>query len=81
MPQLFLHYGVTTVYDTANPTEWILAQRDGIRSGRIKGPRMFVTGAIIDGPVELADPVTFAARAAYRFTRGRRRKRGRRRDN
>ena len=66
MPQLFLHYGVTTVYDTANPTEWILAQRDGIRSGRIKGPRMFVTGAIIDGPVELADPVTFAARAAYR---------------
>ena len=67
MPQLFLRYGVTTVYDTANPTEWIIAQRDAVRSGRIQGPRMFVTGAIIDGPPEIADPVTFAARAAYRI--------------
>jgi imidazolonepropionase-like amidohydrolase len=49
-PQLFLHFGVTTVMDTANPTEWILAQREALKSGRIKGPRMFVTGAVIDGP-------------------------------
>jgi imidazolonepropionase-like amidohydrolase len=50
MPELFLHFGVTTVYDTANPTEWILAQRDAQKKGKIKGPRMFVTGLIIDGP-------------------------------
>jgi imidazolonepropionase-like amidohydrolase len=49
-PQLFLHFGVTTVMDTANPTEWILAQREALKSGRIKGPRMFVTGVVIDGP-------------------------------
>ena len=67
MPQLFLHYGVTTVYDTANPTDWIIAQRDALRNGKIKGPRMYVTGAIIDGPPEDALPLTFAARAAYRI--------------
>jgi imidazolonepropionase-like amidohydrolase len=49
-PQLFLHFGVTTVYDLSNPTDWIIAQRDALRKGRIKGPRMFVTGEIIDGP-------------------------------
>jgi len=49
-PQLFLHFGVTTVYDLSNPTDWILAQRDALRKGKIKGPRMFVTGEIIDGP-------------------------------
>ena len=49
-PQLFLHFGVTTVMDTANPTAWILAQREALKSGRIKGPRMFVTGEVIDGP-------------------------------
>ena len=49
-PQLFLHFGVTTVYDTANPTDWIIAQREAVATGRIKGPRMFVTGVVIDGP-------------------------------
>jgi imidazolonepropionase-like amidohydrolase len=49
-PPLFLHYGITTVYDTANPTQWVMAQRDAIKAGKIKGPRMFVTGEVIDGP-------------------------------
>jgi imidazolonepropionase-like amidohydrolase len=44
MPQMFLRYGVTTVADTHDPTEWSLAQRDAINSGRIKGPRTFVSG-------------------------------------
>jgi imidazolonepropionase-like amidohydrolase len=52
MPQLFLRFGVTTIFDTANPTEWILAQREAQKRGRINGPRMFVTGLIIDGPNE-----------------------------
>lgn len=54
-PQLFLHFGVTTVYDTANPTEWVIAQRDALSKGRIKGPRMFVTGVVIDGPDSAPD--------------------------
>lgn len=51
-PQMFLHYGVTTVYEPSNPTEWIVAQRDMISHGKIKGPRMFVTGDPITGPQE-----------------------------
>ncbi len=51
MPPMFLYFGVTTVFDTANPTEWILATRDALNSGRIKGPRMFATGWVVDGPV------------------------------
>jgi imidazolonepropionase-like amidohydrolase len=60
-PQLFLHFGVTTVFDTANPTEWVIAQRDAVKKGRMKGPRMFVTGVVIDGPDAAAD-----RRDAYR---------------
>jgi len=44
MPPMFLHYGVTTIADTHDPTEWSLVQRDAINSGRIKGPRTFVSG-------------------------------------
>src|SRR5688572_21890929 len=54
-PQLFPHFGVTTVYDTANPTEWVIAQRDAVARGRIKGPRMFVSGVVIDGPDSMPD--------------------------
>jgi imidazolonepropionase-like amidohydrolase len=61
-PPLFLHFGVTTVYDTANPTEWIIAQREALKQGRIRGPRMFVTGVVIDGPDSTAD-----RRDAYRM--------------
>lgn len=60
-PPLFLHFGVTTVYDTANPTEWVIAQRDALKTGRIRGPRMFVTGVVIDGPDDIPD-----RRDAYR---------------
>ena len=55
MPPMFLHFGVTTVIDTANPTEWIVAQREALRKGRIKGPRLFTTGWVIDGPIERAN--------------------------
>ena len=44
MPPMFLRYGVTTVADTHDPTEWSLVQRDAINSGRIRGPRTFVSG-------------------------------------
>ena len=54
-PQLFLHFGVTTVFDTANPTDWVMAERDALKKGKIKGPRMFVTGVVIDGPDSAAD--------------------------
>jgi len=66
MPQMFLHFGVTTVFDTANPTEWILATRDAINSGKIKGPRMFVTGWVIDGPIARSNLNHITERGGYK---------------
>jgi hypothetical protein len=31
MPELYLSHGITTVRDVGNHTEWILAQRDGVK--------------------------------------------------
>ena len=67
MHPLFLHYGVTTIVDTANPTDWILAQREALRRGRIAGPRLFATGDIIDGPPENSNQATLALRSDYRI--------------
>ena len=50
MPQFFLYFGVTSAFDTANPTEWILAQKEAIAKGKMNGPRLFVTGLVVDGP-------------------------------
>lgn len=47
---MFLPYGVTTIADIHNDTTWSLAQREALKSGRIKGPRMFVSGARVTGP-------------------------------
>jgi len=66
MHPLFLHYGVTTIVDTANPTDWILAQREALQRGRIQGPRLFATGDIIDGPPEDTNQTTLELREAYR---------------
>jgi imidazolonepropionase-like amidohydrolase len=53
---MFLPYGITTIADIHNDTEWSLAQRAALASGRIKGPRMFVSGARVTGP--LGTPTT-----------------------
>jgi imidazolonepropionase-like amidohydrolase len=47
---MFLPYGVTTVADIHNDTAWSIAQREALKSGRIKGPRLFVSGARVTGP-------------------------------
>ena len=48
---MFLPYGITTIADIHNDTAWSLAQREALKSGRIKGPRMFVSGARVTGPL------------------------------
>jgi len=53
---MFLPYGVTTIADIHNDTAWILAQREALKSGRIKGPRLFVSGARVSGPLGTATP-------------------------
>jgi hypothetical protein len=47
---MFLPYGVTTIVDLHNDTAWDLAQREALKSGVIKGPRLFISGARIVGP-------------------------------
>jgi hypothetical protein len=51
MGELYLAYGVTTCPDINNsPTEWIMAQKEGIQKGKIRGPRLWISGHALDGP-------------------------------
>jgi imidazolonepropionase-like amidohydrolase len=50
MLQMLLHSGVTTIADLNNDTDWILLQREALNSGKLRGPRMFVSGEAADGP-------------------------------
>lgn len=60
--ELFLAHGVTSVIDLGNLTEWITAVRDGIHQGKIRGPRIFTSGNILDGKDD--QPSAFFARSA-----------------
>ena len=55
MPQMLLRYGVTTVADLNNDTDWILLQREALSSGKLRGPRMFVSGEALDGPTSVTN--------------------------
>jgi len=46
---MFLPYGQTTIADIHNDTKWSISQRDLLKSGKMKGPRMFVSGARVTG--------------------------------
>jgi imidazolonepropionase-like amidohydrolase len=53
---MFLPYGITTIADIHNDTAWSIAEREALKSGKIKGPRLFVSGARVTGP--LGPPTT-----------------------
>ncbi len=55
MPQMLLHYGVTTMAELNNDTDWILLQREAFNSGRQRGPRMYVSGEALDGPTSVTN--------------------------
>jgi imidazolonepropionase-like amidohydrolase len=48
---MFLPYGITTIADIHNDTAWSIAQREALQNGRMKGPRLFVSGARVTGPL------------------------------
>ena len=51
MGEVYLAHGVTTCPNISNnPVEWIIAQREGVRNGSIRGPRVWASGNVIDGP-------------------------------
>jgi len=50
MGELYLAYGVVTCPNISNnPVEWIVAQREGVKNGSIRGPRVWAAGNVIDG--------------------------------
>ncbi|HEY7300607.1 MAG TPA: amidohydrolase family protein [Xanthobacteraceae bacterium] len=51
MGELYLNLGITTCPDiTQNEDEWTLAPREGTALGKIRGPRIWSTGARLIGP-------------------------------
>jgi hypothetical protein len=51
MGEVYLAFGVTTCPNISNsPADWIIAQREGQRQGSIRGPRVWASGNVIDGP-------------------------------
>jgi Amidohydrolase family len=51
MGEIYLAYGVVTCPNISNnPVDWIIAQREGVKNGSVRGPRVWVSANIIDGP-------------------------------
>jgi imidazolonepropionase-like amidohydrolase len=51
MGEVYLHFGVLTCPTISNnPVDWVIAQRDGVQNGTIRGPRVWAGGNVIDGP-------------------------------
>src|SRR5215467_3349880 len=51
MGEVYLHFGVLTCPSISNnPVDWVIAQRDGVQNGTIRGPRVWAGGNVIDGP-------------------------------
>jgi Amidohydrolase family len=51
MGEVYLAFGVVTCPNISNnPVDWIIAQREGVRNGTIRGPRVWASANIIDGP-------------------------------
>ncbi len=48
--ELFLAYGVTSVTDLGNSTEWIAALKQAFRNGKVRTPRIFSTGEFLAAP-------------------------------
>lgn len=47
--ELMLHYGVTTAVDMGSQLDWIVAVKDGIAKGKVRAPRLLVSGWILHG--------------------------------
>ena len=51
MGEIYFAYGVLTCPNISNnPVEWIIAQREGVKNGSVRGPRVWASANIIDGP-------------------------------
>lgn len=62
---MYPYFGVTSVFDLGNLSEWIVAQRDATNSGRIPGARLWTTGNHLNGPAKPGDEVRAADLAGW----------------
>jgi imidazolonepropionase-like amidohydrolase len=70
-PEIFLHYGVTTLMDTGpcgidcteDPNAFILRYKKALNTGQMKGPTLFVTGMKLNGPEGVAEPHSYRLRS------------------
>jgi imidazolonepropionase-like amidohydrolase len=58
MLRLFLAHGVTTVRDPGAETEAAVALRAAVGDGRVRGPRIFTAGRMLDPGDDLPEPFT-----------------------
>ncbi len=56
LPEL-VSYGITTVRDMGAPLDDILRLRDSTASGALLGPRLFIAGPLLEGPVPVRMPL------------------------
>ena len=56
MGELFLLHGVTSVFDLGGEVDTALMQREAVRSGEVRGPRLFVVGQALRGLPPSATP-------------------------
>jgi len=61
MMNSFLAYGVTSVRGMGGPQDEVVALRDSVSLGSLLGPRMYISGAMIDG-----NPATWPGATAAR---------------
>ena len=55
-----LYAGVTTVLDVGNVLPFVQQIRAEVEAGRVPGPRVYMAGPLVDGPVPIWPPITYA---------------------
>ena len=64
--ELYLHLGITTCVQiqTSQDGPWSRAQKEGTNLGKIRGPRIWMSGMALGGVASEHDPYTFGSRLA-----------------
>jgi imidazolonepropionase-like amidohydrolase len=55
-----LYAGVTTVHDLGNVLPYVQQLKQEISAGRLRGPRLYMVGALVDGANPIWPPLSFA---------------------
>lgn len=58
-----LYAGVTTVHDLGNMLPYVQQLKQEITAGRLRGPRVFMVGGLVDGPRPVWPPLSFSLTA------------------